>query len=178
MTGSQLIMDAVTKVKEHTDLVGNPTLREDIFVNVFLPIFNGEESIYGATIRDWTERFGALSRVDVVDKDNTVLFTVPPFMDSNVIRPRKEGEERVVDIIEGARKRSMIHPVQGENFIRTKFEETANRLNVSIDNKHYLDVWNSIFKRYNKPVPFPDLEQSGSKNGSLDKADIVGYDPL
>ena len=178
MTGSQLIMDAVTKVKEHTDLVGNPTLREDIFVNVFLPIFNGEESIYGATIRDWTERFGALSRVDVVDKDNTVLFTVPPFMDSNVIRPRKEGEERIIDIVEGARMRSMIHPVQGGNFIRSKLDETVNRLTIKESAKEHIAVWNSIFARYNKPLPFPEEKTQVNSGNSLESLPVLGYDPL
>lgn len=178
MTGSPTIIKDVAEFKQRFDQLSGASLKEDIFVNVFLPVFSGEDSLYGVTLKDWTERFGAFTSVDIVDSVGKVLFTVPPFMDNGVLRPRKEGEERIIDIVEGARMRSMIHPVQGENFIRSKLDETVNRLTIKESAKEHIAVWNSIFARYNKPLPFPEEKTQVSSGNSLESLPILGYDPL
>jgi len=176
--GAIQIIENVKKIKEAVDVTGKVTLQEDIFINVFLPVFAGNESLYGVTLKDWTERFGVFNSVTVINKANEELFTVPPFMDNTIVKPRKEGEDRIADIIEGALKRSYIHPVQGERYINTKFNEVFSRLIQSENGLSHLRTWNTIFTRYGFDPVLKEGQLNNGDQQALSSLDVIGYDPL
>ena len=176
-SGSPAIQAEVKNINSHITTVGEVKLEEDIFVNVFLPVFAGNESIYGTTIKDWFERFGPFTEVSVIDQEGNVIFKVPPFFDNKIIHSQKEGDERIADILDGAVKRSYIHPAQGERFINERFNGVFNRVIEKENGIEHLRVWNGIFNRYGYPG-FLNEASVEEDNSSLSILEVQSYDPI
>lgn len=148
-----MIRDSVLSANSHS-------LREYIFVNVFLPVFVGEESLYGVDVQNWVNYFGPFVSVAItndsgeqlyLDDNKTIPFIIPPFYDNKVINPSNFPKEKSLStIVSHSQKLSNIHPNQGTFYLNNEYNAIFERLKNSQDGLAHLKVWNMIFTRYGR----------------------------
>lgn len=138
----------------------NAKLREDIFVNVFLPFFSNEENTYHVGLGNWervasnggTVYYGLYKEVDIVDSEGAVLFSVPPMYDRDAFKPVKLSRRIALeDMFKQAEVLAMIKPELALKSNTAIFAKLLSAMRVP-DNrsKEYLTRWYEIFKRYGK----------------------------
>jgi hypothetical protein len=128
-------------------------LPEEVFVKNFLPFFSGKQSIKENpdVIPNWIGIAGSpTSPVDVVDNSGDVLYTVPGFYDTTIIKAnsRFEGSTLGETMTQYEMDKSVI-PQRANNRIHkelgkklpTMFQESS----MQSENKK---AWNTIFEKY------------------------------
>ncbi|EKD22570.1 MAG: hypothetical protein ACD_84C00043G0004 [uncultured bacterium] len=137
----------------------NPRLSEYIFENVFLPLFAGDEVLlYGQTFQTWTTHAGSpYIPVDIIDKANNVLFTVPPLLDRTVIKSISDHNSgpSIAHVIVTAEQYGRIHPSQGKAYLDSELGKRALTMKVPANMLNHLETWNNIFKRYGRVEIMP-----------------------
>lgn len=131
-----------------------PKLAEHIFVGVFLPLFAGDEKLqYAADFQMWVNNVagGEFKEVDIVDTAGKVLFTVPALFDRTTINSITGDGPSIAHVIVTAGQYSRIHPRQGAMYLAKELDARATILKLPANMLKHLDIWNSIFKRYNRP---------------------------
>jgi len=152
----QKLIEDINRVGEQLSSIAVndiPRLQERIFVNVFLPLFAGDENrIYNATFETWISFAGsAYTNVDVIDVGGNVLFTVPPLFDRAVINPVNEFNTSIAHVVTTAGQYARIHPKQGSRYLDSELTRRATIMKIPANILKNLEIWNSIFKRYNRP---------------------------
>ena len=148
-------------------------LPERIFVNVFLPLFAGDEKLlYEAKIYPhWINVAGNPYRpVDVIDVRGNVLFRVPPVLDrtrvSTSTQTQKEGPRGSIShMVASAQQYAGMSPVLGERYLSKQFTERALLMKVPHSVLQDLETWNAIFERYGRP-PLHALPKDGTSDAT------------
>ena len=145
-------------------------IKEDIFKNVFLPFFLGEENLYNVGLGNWetlasngiTGPGGLYREVDVVDENDVVLFTVPPIYDREAIKPVKLSDNIALeDLFKRAEIYGTIKPGLQAKGLSVIFTNLLDKMRVSENNStSFIKRWLDIFERYGK------LEAVSGKNNS------------
>jgi C1A family cysteine protease len=129
------------------------TMPEDLFVNVFLPLFAGdEEKKYKVNFAMWAGQAGsAYKPVNIVDAANKVLFTVPPLFDRNQVTPVEGDGIRMSHVIHTTQQYANMHPAQAEAYLNEQLSQRNLVKRVPANILNHLESWNAIFKRYGRP---------------------------
>lgn len=153
---------------------GKANIAEDIFVNVFLPFFAGEENIYKVGLGNWVTVAtnggslpgGQFREVDVIDDKGKVLFTVPPIYDRNALNPVKLSDRIALpQLMEQAEQLGSIKPALQTKMKNQIFEALLNKMRAGNNNaREYLLKWNDIFTRYDREGIFQEEKNSSDKS--------------
>jgi hypothetical protein len=159
--------EQITKINQDlTDPIAQ--LPESIFVQIFLPIFCGEQPVDAPQsvemLNNWYGIAGNPYRqVDVVDdKTGEVLFRVPAILNNKAIDPVRgsSGAVSFRQVISSAQQLSNVSPQMSKNYLD---KQLMNRDLVSVENSGMgpaIEAWQSIFKRYGKPLgPTPETQK-------------------
>lgn len=133
-------------------------LPEDIFVEVFLPLFAGETLKYPkeATIAGWISIAGSpYKEVDVFNKETgQTIFRCPPLFDYNGVNPVRNVKDRsqrpVADIVQMAEQLMNIHPNQSIAFMQRELGQRANKMITGAKLMPNVVRWNQVFTRYGR----------------------------
>lgn len=133
-------------------------LPEQIFVEVFLPVFCGERRIedYPNCFIDWISIAGSPNmEVGIIDEMNQLLFKVPPLFDTQIIPLNHDRHSKSYsEIFEMYELHNRRLSITGENYITQAIEEKAGELQHRSPNyQKYYDQWQAIFLRYGKSQP-------------------------
>lgn len=168
------IKSIASDINSILDYEPKATLKEDIFKNIFLPFFSGEENTYNVGLGNWetvasngTPGPGGLYReVDIIDDAGVVLFTVPPIYDREAIKPVKLSSQIALDdLFKRAEIYGTIKPNLGTKSLSAIFSNLLSKMKVSDSNSvTYVKRWAEIFKRYGK------LDILNDKNNSTDES--------
>lgn len=126
-----------------------PRLPENIFANVFLPYFINSKPVddNSDVLVNWIAIAGTpTNKVDIIDQNNNVLFTVPPLIDSDLMSAKIRGPN-FNDIIRAGRQESSRLPGLGDDFVvsvGTARIKALERSHVS----NYAKEWDVIRKYY------------------------------
>jgi hypothetical protein len=162
-----------------------PTIQERIFVQVFLPIFAGDEvNQYKAKIYPhWINVAGNPYRpVNVVDTQGKVLFTVPALLDRRAISPSTQTERgttsSISHVVASASQYSAMSPIAGANYLSKELTRRALIMKVPTQVLTDLKTWNEIFVRYGRPplAPVPSDVAPQNAAGSDPKSDTGGVE--
>lgn len=155
----QRLMDTITELgREFGEVPPSdiPTIREDFFVRVFLPLFAGDETNpYKVTETMWLNvSFSPFAEVRVVDNQNQELFMVPPLYDRSVVKPMTgAGEERNMPTITDMLARARLVGKQGPVAMNRYLTEELERRNFVVESdgvKSIAKRWIEIFQRYDR----------------------------
>ncbi len=158
--------------KEH-----NARISEDNFVNVFLPFFAGEENIYDVSLGNWVSvasmsghlSAGQFREVDVVDNEGNILFTVPPILDRDAIKPAKLDDRATLPILmEQANLLGAIKPSLKINMQNKIFNSLLDKMDNGNERaRSYLVRWNDIFTRYGRESIFKVEKNINSQSSDI-----------
>jgi len=131
----------------------NATIPEPIFKNSFLPFFSGQDTTDNTVLSTWVGIAGtAMNEVDVIDDiTGNVLFTVPPILDTGIIKIdpiNNNSSSSLSEIISDYEIRSSAMAIVGERFLADALD---SKFNVSVEpkiNTHNADRWKSIMEYY------------------------------
>lgn len=119
-----------------------PTIDEYLFVKRYLPLFLTRDEL--TPVSAWLEvAKHPFSPVNVV-KNGKVLFTVPPLCRQVSVRS-ESVHDSVYEILSLARKKEMISPVLGANYLKEKLDQLIIADPASLDT---IRQWNTIFEYY------------------------------
>jgi hypothetical protein len=159
-----------------SEYTNNPKLQERVFVNVFLPLFIGEENLYNASFQTWFSFAGTpFTSVDVIDENGKVLFTVPPILDRSVINSVSNTRVSMASVLTTSRQFARIHPNQGKAYLDTELRKRATIKKVPTNMLKYLTTWNAIFKRYGKDEI---MEVKETNTPEVVKTSVDDFEPL
>jgi hypothetical protein len=156
----------------------NSKLPEDIFRNVFLPYFTGQqtENIENVTTQ-WVGIAGsAMSKVDIIDTQGNVLFTVPELMNTSgldVIK-RRAGDS-LEDRTSTYHSHALTSPALARNYLQQGLDGKLNQM-VSVEKakgafKDRSNEWNKVFSYYGLNGPDTENSSSGKENPSFNNSD-------
>ncbi|MNU19675.1 hypothetical protein D3C71_79080 [compost metagenome] len=166
-------LEMVREQLEETGAADVAQLQERIFVQVFLPVFAGDEvNMYKAKISPhWINVAGNPYRpVDIVDVRGNVLFRVPPLLDRTRLRTSTQAGERaprssMSHVVASAQQYAAMSPVLGQRYLSAQFTERALLMKVPANVAQDIEIWNEIFKRYGRP-PLVEMKESASSSGA------------
>ena len=144
-------------------------MREEIFVNVFLPVLSGQ--VFNPEISAaFINGCGGLGRsAIIVDNDGTELFVVPPLVNTDHIKPLPDDVNAVTmgTIVSLANMLRVSTPHVADNSLKT---EMANRINKSVvkGNSPHFKEWEAIFNRYGIRTVSSNDDLKAFNEGSFD----------
>lgn len=127
-------------------------LQEHIFVNVFLPLFAGDDPLpYKVSLDTWVNYAGSpFKQVNVINQKNEILFTVPALFNRDSVKPMNGGNIPLAHIVTTASQYARIHPTQGQNYLVNELAKCAMVMHNDSSLMNDLQIWNKIFTRYNR----------------------------
>lgn len=151
-------------------------LPEDIFVEVFMPLFAGEELKHPkeSTIAGWISIAGTpYKEVDVFEKTTgKVLFRCPPLFDYNGINPVRKIDDRknlpLSEVAVIAEKLRLIHPKQSEVYLVQELSKRSILVNSGARLAQNVLRWNEVFKRYDRPPMF-EVNSNAAPSSSVEQ---------
>jgi hypothetical protein len=153
----------------------NPTLEESVFVKKWLPLLAANTSSIKAPVGMWVSEVSGspFQAIDIVN-GKTVLFTVPPMLDSNSIVIQDQALRKNLTIpgmIAEAGMRSANIPKQGENFLNHHLATLIVGGELHPEN---LVIWQNILARYNiRPMDLPEsLGGAKASTGEMEFDDV------
>jgi hypothetical protein len=151
-------------------------LPERVFVGVFLPVFAGDEQLhYNVNMETWLNYAGSpYKSVHVVDRNDNILFTVPPLLNREAVNPVKPSDYKVPisSVVTTAGQIANQSPRQGLRYLTTELTKRALIMKVPGNVLKDLAIWNSIFTRYGR-LPIVELTADQKKiiNNTTDEVD-------
>ena len=142
----------------HGMVVGDDTLpmhriSEMHFVQVFLPMFTGEDTRH-VTRANWESLAGGYyNRVEVVNNLGEVLYTVPPLLDRSALKPMyQDGHNSVSSMISHSENLAKLKPSLGQRFLEQELKHRAIVMQLPTNTLKHIVEWNKIYVRYGAPV--------------------------
>lgn len=153
-------------------------LPESTFVKNFLPYFCGEEDTTkeSNTIAIWIAIAGSItSKVHVVDKNDEILFTVPPINDTSIFDVNNKNQAQgFKNIVLNYRLYSNQTPMSAQNYLARTIDSRIEKLRTeSVMFNENETTWKNIFARYGKG---PSVKAVDVKKQSLLDDDELVYD--
>jgi len=161
--------DLIEDINNKGRLGKRASVPEYIFRDVFLPILHGDVVLKnGATIQHWA----ALSQgynypVDVLNEKGQVIFTTPPYFDTNIYNLEKMEitKSNFSQMAMFANTLSNSGLGRGAAVLKDYTNEAMSKLadvNVLLDN---VKAWNDIYKRYNlSTIDITGIDDDGKNN--------------
>ena len=151
----------------------NHTLPEEVFVDVFLPFFAGEEKVdsQNNTVAKWISVAGTpMAEVTIIDNNGDTLFSVPSIFDTSVIDVvKKDIRLGLKEIVANKEIHSRNIPAAGEKYIVNALDQKANAiLRPSLVVEKNAARWNEILTRYGKAKISIESEESTHDIDSID----------
>lgn len=146
-------------IRECFELFGKPEnlpmarISEANFVQVFLPMFTGDDTRH-VTRANWESLAGGYyNRVEVVNQLGEVIYTVPPLLDRSALKPVfQDGHNSVSVLISHSENLSKLKPSLGQNFLEQELKHRAMRMQNPADSIKHIAEWNAIYNRYGAPL--------------------------
>lgn len=141
-------------------------VREEAFVNLWLPFFAGripeEEYPWREGLAAWVKMAGAhTNEMDVIDENGNVLFTCPPIMSSSwLIEKHDERTYSFSSRIQAAYQLGAVRPKEGDYELREALLTRAPDRLIDVKAEYY-KRWAEIFVRYGY------YEHNGNPNKEL-----------
>jgi hypothetical protein len=185
----QSLFDMIKEVSHDltTSTANRVHLREDYFVNIFLPMFCGEvnpNTSTPITPEMWFNLArGPFNEVTVVDMKGAELFVVPPFFTQAAINPldgtgKAATMPSVTDMLMTARMHAPRGAAAAENYMANEMDRRSFMFNKDIDNSENIGRWNEIYKRYGRE-PIPTNATQSTQPANVDIArDSSEFDSL
>lgn len=176
------IKTPIDKIQDMLDEVNtNNRIPEDLFVNVFLNFFSNQGTLHqDATTEKWISIAGSPYRaVDVFDKNNKVIFTVPAMYNINAIAPDKtiQSMAPINHVIATYKQLSNRSVREAENYLYNSLLKHSKELNNKVDILADIKIWNDIFARYNlEPMLKLEVSQDIIDENSGKKEPVLDYD--
>jgi hypothetical protein len=135
----------------------NAKIPEEMFVKVFLPVFLGEVKVDKQT--DYFIQWGAiagnpLNSVDVVDSEGTILYTVPPLIDTSDISITTDRRETIPlgAMVDNYERNLSMTPAMGHRYWAENASAKLRSLIKPETGKRteYNKKWEDILARYGK----------------------------
>lgn len=151
------------------------------FVLVFLPFFAGEENKYEVTLTHWSNYAGGpFWEVDVVDNKGVTLFTVPPVLSRDNLKPltQTEGMPSMTHVVHTVGQLTNRHPIEGRNYLEQQLTRRDFSMRTSNNVIESLHIWNEIFKRYGR-APIVQMDKpalTAQKNNGKLQDDEFDYE--
>jgi len=146
-------------------------LPEEIFKNHFLPYFSGQKtpSQDKPVFAEWVSVAGnPVSSVDIIDRDNNVLFRVPPLFDTGMVTQIQGKTMR--EIFKQYELYNNNLPQVANNFLSKALSAKSEGYTATPLTKAERD-WNEILNRYD----LADKKVNNSIKADNDKDDLI-YD--
>lgn len=138
------------------------TMDEHRFVAVFLPMFAGDEvqhyRDYGADINKWRMFAGSpFKEVRIVNSQGVEIFRVPPIFDDQAVKPLDGtgdavGIPSIADMLARADMIAKQGPAAYETYMSNELSRRSFMFSQEGDETKYIQRWNEIFQRYNRPL--------------------------
>ncbi len=150
VTGGATLMSSLTD----TELGGlleqdRRAFPEYLFKTTWLRFFAGlTDEINGkkATISDWLDVAGtAYHEVDIVDRDGTVLFTVPSLLRDTPLMEKRHPNDTMREAMAEYVNYASLHPKMGKVYLEKVISSKIPRKPADV---RYIRRWNDIFIRY------------------------------
>lgn len=176
------IKSPIDKIQDMLDEVNtNNRIPEDLFVSVFLNFFANHGELHpDATTEKWISIAGSPYRaVDVFDKNNNIIFTVPSIYNINAIAPDKTIQTMapINHVIATYKQLSNRSVKEAENYLYNSLLKHSGEFNNKIDVLVDIKTWNSIFARYNlEPMLKLEVSQDVIDENSGKKEPVLDYD--
>lgn len=176
----------------------NPTARvelDEFYFRAFVDVFAGDEKMmyFGEgeqarrnALRTWTNvATSMLHEVDVygiVEGKRTLLFTVPPLLDREMMEPTEklDGRPSVYGAVLNAGHISNQSKAQGEQYLIDYLGERLSRMYHPETMLKNAAAWNKIFAFYGRKPLVPALatDKDTKGDGDISKDEVVGFDPI
>lgn len=142
-------------------------LPEDVFGRYFLPFFAGDDPLpFKVSLKDWIliarNPFGEVNIV----RGNTVLFTIPPVLDREVIETITERGKNIADIVKDAQLHTNLSPRLGAAKLKQGLEGLRVIGDIPTHMRKHIDVWNKVFVHYGRKPLTNDAPSSGTVGAS------------
>lgn len=136
-------------------------LPEDVFGRYFLPFFAGDDPLpFKVGLKDWIliarNPFGEVNIV----RGNSVLFTIPPVLDREVIDTITERGRNVADMVKDAQLHTNLSPRLGAAKLKQGLDSLKVIGDIPEHMRKHIDVWNKVFIHYGRK-PLTDTPPSG-----------------
>lgn len=132
------------------------SIPEDIFVKRYLPLLANKTS--DTNLTEWINIAGHVyAEVNVVDKENNILFKVPSIFKRLRTKEHKYAHQSVHEIIENSKLHSVNSPQLGEKIMEEGLRTTLPTTPASETDD---ERWNAILTRYGIPILDPNATQS------------------
>ena len=167
-----MMNDALNDIENiYTSVVTNAdtaltTLPEDVFKNTFLHyFFNNEVADDDTLLVKWIHIAGGpMKPVNVVDKNNNILFTVPAIYDTlSVLNYNRKND--ISNIVNTARLYKDTLPEESNRILYDELNNAVQHIVMPRKVPH-TDIWLEIFKRYK-------LVQEDVKNVAFEEDDLM-----
>ena len=118
-----------------------------------------EKDLIGNMINEWIlEVKNPYLKVDVIDDNRKVLYTIPPIFDQTRDAV-KQTDQSIVRLIEQVGHQARVHEKLGERYMHSAVLPLIDNPHYSLE---YFEMWNKVFAANN--LPLYDLSAVGGKN--------------
>lgn len=140
------------------------TVSEQIFVQVFLPLFAGDKELpYKVTMQHWLNMAGGwFNEVAIVNDRGEELFRTPPLADRNLVAPGA-GKHKIAHAVITAQQYSAISPADSEAYIRNSLAAHLNSIASKGNTLHFIQRWNDIMVRYGRQPLTENIKSEQAK---------------
>ena len=148
------------------------SIPEDIFVKRYLPLLASKST--DTNLSEWISIAGHVyAEVNVVDKENNILFKVPSILKRFKTKEHKYAHQSVHEIIETSKLHSVNSPQLGEKIMDEGLRSTLPTTPTSeTDNER----WNAILTRYGIPILDENSVVSASQQLPILSKEDKGFD--
>lgn len=182
----RFLPDAVLTAMDEISARPNPTIREAVFVNQWMPLFASPPEA-NVPIIDWVSVSGSWhSAVDITDDYGNIVATVPPLLETQtdpiLIPPDVNLQQVVQDSItlSGISDEARANNLILNTFFNPSTEEYSEaRIQV---NWQHVEAWNKIYLRYGAPQCVVNIDElkkaAGGQNTGAPATSPNGMTPV
>lgn len=124
---------------------------EELFIRDMLPIMAGEEG--HNSLEPWVELTGTIfNKAVVVDRNDNVLFEVPPIGVSPNFDSDRENRASLYEVMEHHKLLMQVQPLAARNYLDSKLSELISKRPRDFDTLRKVD---EILERYGKKPRIP-----------------------
>lgn len=173
------LQELITKEFDNIGDSTVPRITSIMFREVFLPMFANDETrkYPEVTLNMWIDRIAGnpFQKVFIVDEQNTIVGTVPPIYDREVIDPidpKKEGRRDIEDTMQTVGMLKERSPHQAEKYFMNEMNNRIYLSSPQLRRLKHAHEWNLIYQYYGRPIRFPGVEEKIAEIES-EKVDTV-----
>lgn len=135
--------------KDMAELLEEPEIKKiplPVFEDIFLPMIQGKVESLNEVNNwgHWAGLVGATSPADVCDANGSILFTVPPMIDTSVIN--QDRDSKITNVMMNYAETASVNPVRAKGeLVNGLVSEISNTLKKPEGQKY---SWDGMFRYY------------------------------